>query len=45
MRERKEFRIPDWELIKEKMKIHLFIDGRNVYIADQLKGINYLKIG
>jgi UDPglucose 6-dehydrogenase len=42
----KEFRMPDWGLIKETMKVNpVLIDGRNVYTQDDLLGINYIKIG
>lgn len=42
----KEFRMPSWEVIRRSMKPHpVLIDGRNVYSADELAGITYLKIG
>lgn len=42
----KEFRMPDWNRIKSSMKENaVVIDGRNVYVAEELKGLAYLKIG
>ena len=43
----KEFRSPDFLLMKEKMKGNLFIDGRNQFKLNfiESKGFNYLQIG
>tara|TARA_B110000467_G_scaffold136897_1_gene134676 strand:+ start:374 stop:1696 length:1323 start_codon:yes stop_codon:yes gene_type:complete len=43
----KEFRSPDFLLMKEKMKGSLFIDGRNQFKLNfiESKGFNYLQIG
>jgi len=43
----KEFRSPDFDLIKSKMNGNLFIDGRNQFKKDfiQDKGFQYLQIG
>lgn len=41
----KEFRMPNWEVIKRSMRTPLLIDGRNVYTSAELCGITYLKIG
>jgi len=43
----KEFRSPDFETIKEKMRGNLFIDGRNQFKKEfiESKGIRYLQIG
>ena len=43
----KEFRSPDFDLIKEKMRGNLFIDGRNQFKTDfiESKGFQYLQIG
>ena len=43
----KEFRSPDFDLIKSKMKGDLFIDGRNQFKLDFIKskGFKYLQIG
>lgn len=42
----KEFRMPSWGVIKKAMKENpVLIDGRNVFSALELKGIDYLKIG
>ena len=42
----KEFRMPSWGVIKKAMKENpVLIDGRNVFGASDLEGIDYLKIG
>ena len=43
----KEFRSPDFILMKSKMKGHLFIDGRNQFDSDFIsnKGFRYIQIG
>ncbi len=42
----KEFRLPNWEVIKRSMKPNpVLFDGRNVFDKDMLEGITYLKIG
>lgn len=42
----KEFRMPSWGVIKKAMKENpVLIDGRNVFGASELEGIDYLKIG
>ncbi len=43
----KEFRSPDFELMKLKMKGNLFIDGRNQFKTEFIKnkGFKYLQIG
>ncbi|CDN32877.1 UDP-glucose dehydrogenase [Mucinivorans hirudinis] len=41
----KEFRFPNWEIIKKVVNIPLLIDGRNVYSSQDLVGIKYLCIG
>jgi UDPglucose 6-dehydrogenase len=43
----KEFRSPDFDLMRSKMKGHLFIDGRNQFTSDfvQSKGFKYIQIG
>ena len=47
MTEWKEFRSPDFDLIKSKMNGNLFIDGRNQFKSDFIasKGFKYLQIG
>ena len=42
-----EFRLPNWELIKQQMHTPLVIDGRNIYDKKELinLGFNYLGIG
>ena len=43
----KEFRSPDFDLMKLKMKGNIFIDGRNQFKAEFIKGkgLRYLQIG
>jgi UDPglucose 6-dehydrogenase len=43
----KEFRSPDFDLMKTKMNGNLFIDGRNQFKTDfiEAKGFQYLQIG
>jgi UDPglucose 6-dehydrogenase len=43
----KEFRSPDFDLMRSKMKGNLFIDGRNQFKTDFIKskGFRYLQIG
>nr|MBC8398524.1 UDP-glucose/GDP-mannose dehydrogenase family protein [Flavobacteriales bacterium] len=43
----KEFRSPDFDLIKSKMNGNLFIDGRNQFKLDYIKnkGFKYMQIG
>ncbi len=43
----KEFRLPAWNTIKEKMRTPLIIDGRNIYDAEELReaGFTYSCIG
>lgn len=42
----KEFRMPSWEAVKRSMKPNpVLFDGRNVYSAEELNGIQYYRIG
>jgi UDPglucose 6-dehydrogenase len=43
----KEFRSPDFELIKDKMKGNIFIDGRNQFKKEYIlsKGLEYFQVG
>ena len=43
----KEFRLPNWEKLKEMMNHHLVIDGRNIYNKEELvsQNIEYSGIG
>lgn len=43
----KEFRVPDWNKIKQLMNRPLVIDGRNIFEAEELrnKGFDYYRIG
>lgn len=42
-----EFRLPNWEKIKNNMKDHVIFDGRNIYNGDEMrtKGFDYYGIG
>ncbi|MDQ2751868.1 MAG: UDP-glucose/GDP-mannose dehydrogenase family protein [Bacteroidota bacterium] len=42
-----EFRLPNWDEIKNNMKDHVIFDGRNIYTADEMKenGFEYFGIG
>lgn len=42
-----EFRLPDWSLIRDLMRTHLILDGRNIYDASEMKemGFYYYCIG
>ncbi|MDR1380576.1 MAG: UDP-glucose/GDP-mannose dehydrogenase family protein [Tannerella sp.] len=37
----KEFRLPAWNVIKEKMRVPLVIDGRNIYEAGELRELGF----
>ncbi len=37
----KEFRLPNWEKLKEIMNHHLVIDGRNIYNKEELASENF----
>lgn len=42
----KEFRMPNWEVIKRSMKPEpVLIDGRNVFDQETLEGFKYISIG
>jgi UDPglucose 6-dehydrogenase len=42
----KEFRMPNWKVIKRAMKTDaVLIDGRNVFDQNEIEGIKYLRIG
>ncbi len=43
----RQFRLPNWKLIFNAMRVPLVIDGRNIYDADELEsvGIKYYCIG
>ncbi len=43
----KEFRLPDWPLIKSTMKSPIIFDGRNIYESEEIKkqGFEYYAIG
>lgn len=37
----KQFRLPDWNEVKCRMKRHLVIDGRNIFDADEMTGYGF----
>lgn len=43
----KEFRLPNWSILKKIMKNHLVVDGRNIYNKEELEsnGFEYSGIG
>ena len=43
----KEFRLPNWEILKRLMNDFVIFDGRNIYDKKELQkeGFNYNKIG
>lgn len=43
----KQFRLPAWAVVKKLMKGNLVVDGRNIYVADELReeGLIYTCIG
>ena len=43
----KEFRVPNWRILKKSMKRALVLDGRNIYNRDELikEGFTYECIG
>lgn len=42
-----EFRVVDWDILKQKMNTPLVLDGRNIYDPVELKeaGVKYERIG
>ena len=42
-----QFRMPDWDVLKKAMRHPLVIDGRNLYLPDDMKrmGFDYYSIG
>ena len=47
MTEWKQFRVPSWAVISKAMKGNLVVDGRNIYIEEELaeEGLRYRCIG
>ena len=43
----KQFRMPSWAVVKKAMRGNLIVDGRNIYVADELadEGLRYKCIG
>ena len=37
----KEFRVPDWHLLKERMSGTVILDGRNIYDRTELTGLGF----
>ncbi|MDO5665322.1 MAG: UDP-glucose/GDP-mannose dehydrogenase family protein [Bacteroidia bacterium] len=37
----KEFRLPNWEILKKIMRTHLVIDGRNIYNKEELASYGF----
>ena len=37
----KQFRLPDWNEVKRRMKRHLVIDGRNIFDAAEMTGYGF----
>ena len=37
----KEFRLPNWEILKKIMRTHLVIDGRNIYNKEELSSFGF----
>ena len=42
-----QFRMPDWGRLKSVMKQPVVVDGRNLYLPEEMKqqGFDYLSIG
>ncbi len=47
MTEWRQFRMPDWETVKNAMRSHVVVDGRNIYNRKELEalGFRYTRIG
>jgi UDPglucose 6-dehydrogenase len=43
----KQFRVPNWNEVKKSMNGNIFVDGRNIYVAKDMKklGFEYYSIG
>ncbi len=43
----KQFRIPDWKLLRNTMRGNIFVDGRNIYIKSEVEaeGFSYRCVG
>ncbi len=43
----KQFRIPDWKLLRSTMRGNIFVDGRNIYIKSEVEaeGFSYRCVG
>ncbi len=43
----KLFRMPNWEIVRQSMRVPLVIDGRNIYDIEEMRvqGLTYLSIG
>ena len=45
MTEWKQFRLPNWERVRGLMRGNLVVDGRNIYLPDELKGLGFVYRG
>ena len=43
----KEFRMPNWDIVKKLMKNHIVLDGRNIYDKKEMSelGFTYMGVG
>ena len=43
----KQFRLPDWNVVRQAMRGNLIVDGRNIYDRNELRnnGFAYTRIG
>ena len=41
----KEFRLPDWNAIKNAMRTPVVLDGRNIYDSDELRSLGFEYFG
>lgn len=41
----KEFRLPNWEVVKRAMREHVVVDGRNIFDRDELRGLGFAYYG
>lgn len=41
----KQFRLPDWKRVKEIMRGNAIIDGRNIYVPEELRGLGFVYSG
>lgn len=41
MTEWKQFRLPNWERVRKAMRGNLIVDGRNIYLPEELKSLGF----